>query len=100
MPNAKAVAHVSLSHNFFIKVFILLSDTNLTNDLWLRGPSVVEMSVFSQECDHREQWVQPVDTNGPPNHVPPLTRGHSQQGSVTLDSLGASDRCSALLAAC
>lgn len=102
-PSAQAVAHISLSHRFFGTVLISLSDANLTNDFWLRRPSVVEMSVFSQECDQREQCAQPVDTNGPPYHLSCAAldqRDHSQQGSITLDSPGASDRCPVLLAAC
>lgn len=93
----------SLSHQFFIKDLIVLSNANSTNDLWSRGASVVEMSVFSQECDQREQCAQPFDTNGPPYHLSCAAldqRDNSQQGSITVDSQGGSDRCSALLAAC
>lgn len=77
---------------------MVVCDAKLTNDFWWRRPSVVEMSVFSQECDQREQCAQPVDTNGPPHHLSCAAldqgdqRDHSQRGSGTLDSLGAWDR--------
>lgn len=51
-----------------------------------RGPSLVEMSVFSQECVQREQCAQPVDTNGPPHHrsCAALDRGDRSQPALPL----------------
>lgn len=59
------------------------------------------MAVFSQECGQREQCAQPDDNNEAPYYLScaALDRtDHSQQGSVTLGSLGASDCCPAWLA--
>lgn len=48
----------------------------------------MEMSVFSRECDQREQCAQPLDTNGPPYHLSRAAldqRHHSLQGTVTSE---------------
>lgn len=92
------MVHFALSQQFFKKVLLWSSAQSL-----LGGLSVVKMSVFSQECDQREQCAQPVDTNGPPHYQSCVALDHRdpgdhcQQGSVTLDGRLASERCPAQL---